>query len=338
MEEEKPLPESNAEKNADVNSEENWQEPAAISPAAESVLPEREQSQIINLPAKAISAPKADTANADNQPAKATMEVHHHAHDPAAPHHKKNWKSYLWEFLMLFLAVFCGFLAEYQLEHKIERDRAKELAKSFYEELRNDSVTASLKVASRLKQEAALDYLAHFFKDSSFSNVSKKFAISFEFGISFRTPTIFEPRTMMLEQLKNSGSLRYFKNENLQQLVGDLTVAIKNIYDRQELESQQRLHYINPIIIQHYDYDFDAAMKKGGKTIFEGIQEYENNHEQVPYSINQVEKIDRKTITSQLNFYLSNVVTSTRQVHIQRYIDINASLLKLLRQEYHIKD
>jgi hypothetical protein len=40
------------------------------------------------------------------------MEVHHHAHDPAAPHHKKNWKSYFWEFLMLFLAVFCGFLAE----------------------------------------------------------------------------------------------------------------------------------------------------------------------------------------------------------------------------------
>ena len=57
------------------------------------------------------------------------MEVHHHAHDPAAPHHKKNWKSYFWEFLMLFLAVFCGFLAEYQLEHKIERDREKNLYK-----------------------------------------------------------------------------------------------------------------------------------------------------------------------------------------------------------------
>lgn len=44
------------------------------------------------------------------------MEVHHHPHDPAAPHHKKNWKSYFWEFLMLFLAVFCGFLAENQRE------------------------------------------------------------------------------------------------------------------------------------------------------------------------------------------------------------------------------
>jgi hypothetical protein len=62
------------------------------------------------------------------------MEVHHHAHDPAAPHHKKNWKSYFWEFLMLFLAVFCGFLAEYQLEHKIERDRGKQYTYSFYED------------------------------------------------------------------------------------------------------------------------------------------------------------------------------------------------------------
>lgn len=263
------------------------------------------------------------------------MEVHHHAHTDT---HRKKWTHYLWEFLMLFLAVFCGFLAEYQLEHKIEKERAKELAKSFYEELRNDSVTAAVKVNSRIKQEAALDYLIHFFKDSSLTNVSKTFAINFEFGISFRTPTVFEPRTMMLDQLKNSGSLRYFKDEALQQLVGDLTVAIKNIYDRQELETNQRLQYINPIIINHYDYDFDAVMKKGGKTIFEGIQAYEENNEIVPFTINQVEKLDRRAITNQLNFYLGNVVSSTRQVHIQRYIDINAALLKLLRKEYSIKE
>jgi hypothetical protein len=275
-----------------------------------------------------------ETTNTENQN---DMEVHHHAHNPAEPHNKKNWKGYFWEFLMLFLAVFCGFLAEYQLEHKIERDRAKELAKSFYEELRNDSVTAALKVASRIKQEAALEYLVHFFKDSSLTNVSKAFAINFEFGISFRTPSIFEPRTMMLDQLKNSGSLRYFKNETLQQLVSDLTVAIKNIYDRQELETQQRLQYINPIIINHYDYAFDAAMKKNGKTIFEGIQEYEKNNEFVPYSINLVEKLDRISITNQLNFYLGNVVSSTRQVHIKRYMEVNAGLMKLLRKEYKVE-
>ena len=47
---------------------------------------------------------------------------------------------------MLFLAVFCGFLAEYQLEHKIEKDRAKELARTLYEEIKQDSVNMSLKV------------------------------------------------------------------------------------------------------------------------------------------------------------------------------------------------
>jgi len=66
------------------------------------------------------------------------MEVHHHAHDPAAPHHKKNWKSYFWEFLMLFLAVFCGFLAEYQLEHKIEKDRELQFIKSLTTDLDDD--------------------------------------------------------------------------------------------------------------------------------------------------------------------------------------------------------
>ena len=44
----------------------------------------------------------------------------------------------------------------------------------------------------------------------------------------------------MLEQLKNSGSLRYFKNAELQQLIGDLSVAIYNINDRQRLETEIR--------------------------------------------------------------------------------------------------
>lgn len=72
------------------------------------------------------------------QPLNPAMEVHHHAHDPAAPHHKKNWKSYFWEFLMLFLAVFCGFLAEYQLEHVIENSREKQFIQSFIEDLKID--------------------------------------------------------------------------------------------------------------------------------------------------------------------------------------------------------
>ena len=82
------------------------------------------ENQSENLSDEITPINYTETINS-NQETK-NMEVHHHAHDPAAPHHKKNWKSYFWEFLMLFLAVFCGFFAEYQLEHKIENERGSE--------------------------------------------------------------------------------------------------------------------------------------------------------------------------------------------------------------------
>ncbi|CAN5367419.1 hypothetical protein BH11BAC2_BH11BAC2_02320 [soil metagenome] len=261
------------------------------------------------------------------------MEVHHHAHHEG----KKSWKSYFWEFLMLFLAVFCGFLAEYQLEHRIEKERASELAHSFYLELKTDSITASLKVRNRIKQEAALEYLINYFRDSSLTNTSKTFALNFQFGLTFRSPTLFEPRTIILDQLRNSGSLRYFKNEDFQRLTGDLTVAIRNVYDRQELESQNRLQYINPLIILHNDYEFSNRVRKEAKNIFDGFTEYEKNNKIIPFHLNSVEKIDRQNIINILSFYNYSVVNSTREVHIQKYIEINAELMSVLRNEYHLK-
>jgi hypothetical protein len=321
MEEDKPLPESALEKNNNINIDSNNQPPEEVIPAEATALPNEE-----------IISTEPQTANSTLQTE--DMEVHHHTH---AAHGKKTWKDYFWEFLMLFLAVFCGFLAEYQLEHKIERDRAKELAKNFYEELKNDSATAVIKVQNRIRQEEAIKYLVSYFKDSSLTNVPKKFALAFEFGILFRTPSIFEPRTIILEQLKNSGSLRYFKNEELQRLIGDLTVYIKNIYDRQELETQNRIDYINPIIINHYDYDFDAAIKKGGESIFDGIISYEKGNEDIPFHLNGLDKFDKQRAINVLQFYRSNVIQSTRIVFIQKYMEINAELLKLLRKEYDLK-
>ena len=118
MQENKPI--QNEEEVKPPNNEQPLNNPSTnepILPAAETTT-EVEQPSTLHLSTEAL-------AEADLQPLNPDMEVHHHAHDPAAPHHQKNWKSYFWEFLMLFLAVFCGFLAEYQLEHKIERDREK---------------------------------------------------------------------------------------------------------------------------------------------------------------------------------------------------------------------
>jgi len=238
---------------------------------------------------------------------------------------------------MLFLAVFCGFLAEYQLEHKIERDRANELAKSFYEELRNDSANVKLKIQNRIKQENALKYLMSYFKDSSLTSVSKSFVINFMYGISFRTPSLFEPRTVVLEQLKNSGSLRYFKSDELQKLIGDLSVSIHNINDRQSLESLVRIEYINPLIVRHYDYDFEILLTRNSKlSSITAAGEYEKNNEIIPFHLKGMEKFDRQGTINALGLYSMNALASTRIIHYQKYIELNTELLKLLRKEYHL--
>ena len=261
------------------------------------------------------------------------MEVHAHAHTP-----RKKWTHYFWEFLMLFLAVFCGFLAEYQLEHKIEKDRAKELARSLYYELKGDSASIALKSRNRIRQEQAISYLMKYYKDSSLVAVSKTFALNFMHGIYFRTPTLFEPRTVVLEQLKNSGSLRYFKNEELQQLIGDLSVAIMHIKDRQELESDVRKEYINPMIIRHYDYDFDWIIRDNGTLPFDkAAEKYEKSDTVVPFHFHGIDKFDKQTTINTLGLYGWGGLRSTRLVHYQNYINVNTRLLEVLRQEYRLK-
>src|SRR5204862_489061 len=81
----------------------------------------------------------------------------------------------------------------------------------------------------------------------------------------------------------NSGSLRYFKNNRLQQLIGDLTVVIKNIYDRQEMESQYRVELINPLILKHYDFDFDTRLRENDKSILVEIEIYELSSDSIQY-------------------------------------------------------
>ncbi len=288
-----------------------------------------------------ITTPESETAAPENEPelVKPTpdatpMEVHHHAHI----HSKSKWKEYFFQFFMLFLAVFCGFLAEYQLEHKIESDRSKELARSLYYELRNDSINVHQRCQSRIKQENALKYLMKYFADSSLTDVSKAFQINFSYGIMFRSPSIFEPRTVVLDQLKNSGSLRYFKNDELQRLIGDISVAIHNIIDRQDLEAKLRLDLINPIQVRHYDFGFNSILTHDGElSIFDEMLKYEKSNEVIPFQFQAPEKLDRQAVVNEVGHFCYNALNSTRTNHFKKYSEANARLMQVLREEFHLE-
>ncbi len=266
------------------------------------------------------------------------MEVHHHSHTAPKGAGRKKWTHYFWEFFMLFLAVFCGFLAEYQLEHKIEKDRSKELARSLYEELKGDSINASVRYVNRVRQEQGYFYLMNYFRDSSLTNLSKTFQLNFLYGVLFRSPALFEPRTVIFDQLKNSGSLRYFKNKELQQLIGDLSVSIRNVIDRQALETSIRINLINPFIIRHYDYQFETILRNNNKSdIFTATKEYEKSATIIPFRLHGITQFDREYAVNLMGFTGMNGMESTRTIHLSKYIDVNKQLLALLRELYHLK-
>jgi hypothetical protein len=83
------------------------------------------------------------------------MEVHHHTH----AHAKKNWKTSLWEFLMLFLAVTAGFLVENLREHYIELKREEVFIKSFVEDLKQDTANISANIQLRSSKILIMDSL-----------------------------------------------------------------------------------------------------------------------------------------------------------------------------------
>lgn len=247
----------------------------------------------------------------------------------------KRWRKYFFEFILIFLAVFLGFLADNIREEYFERQQAVELARSFYEELKNDSIAATLRVEGRIKKEKAIEYMVTFFRDSSLTISSKDLAVNFLWATTVRTPVIFTPRTVVLEQLKSSGSIRYFKSNELQKLVGDLSIAIDYIIERQAVEASVYQQYIEPIMINHMDYQFQNKLFSVG--IFDRLADFENSDEEIPFQLTQIDKIDRQALINALSYYHTNNIKSTRMIPFKDYLEVNAALLKALRKEYNLK-
>ena len=116
---------------------------------------------------------------------------------------------------MIFLAVTMGFIAENIREHISENKIAGELAESLYKEAYSDSVIILQKVANRLKVENDCNYFIDYIRDSSLTNPPDGFYKAFETVFLTLDANLFEPKKGILNQLRNSGALRYFKSNGL---------------------------------------------------------------------------------------------------------------------------
>ncbi len=256
------------------------------------------------------------------------MEVHAHTHTP-----RKKWTHYLWEFLMLFLAVFCGFLAENVREHRVEHLRAKEFAKSLVKDLQNDISSLN---AHQKKSElyiATADSLL----ESSKRKPEGRGAAEFSFYTRFMYWT--EPvswNRATFEQIKNSGSLRYFKNPHLLGKIMQYEALINQTegeFNNHQTRGNMLLKLINEIIDPAYHHELSKYRLMSLDTMSD------NTKEQYFSAKVEIPEFKKETIREMLNMAI------VQQRNLRFNIDIRLipamelanELISDLKKEYRLE-
>lgn len=136
------------------------------------------------------------------------MEVHAHTH----AHEKKSWKQYFWEFFMLFLAVTLGFMVENMREHYIEHQRENEYAKLLYDDLKKDTAWLNRVISIKEWRGKKIDSLVYFM---NLPDLQKNADSIYYYSAFLFLDLSYQPNDVTIQQLRNSGNLRYFTNLSL---------------------------------------------------------------------------------------------------------------------------
>ena len=170
------------------------------------------------------------------------MEVHH----PHHPTHKKNWKEYTTEFIMLFAAVSLGFLAENIREQYIEKERAHELINRFTVDVKNNVYFLDSLLTFNHNMEYQMDSAM-----IDLYNSKDEFDLNFFFNNVKPAFPRFLSKNDTYEQMKSSGSLRYIKDEELLNMMIDYTNETEGTeYRSKEQEASYVLGEYSNILVK----------------------------------------------------------------------------------------
>jgi hypothetical protein len=173
------------------------------------------------------------------------MEVHHH---PKVE--KKSFKDLFLEFIMIFLAVTLGFIAENIRETIKEHESAKVYAASMMNNLKEDTAELHGYLAYMKYGSLNVDTLLNLLSSNDPKNIPT--GKLYWYGLFGAAESRFTPNDATFQQMKSSGSLRYFTNTTLAQEVAQ--------YDRLCRQMQTR---------QDNDHDLYLEVRKYRSQIFE---------------------------------------------------------------------
>jgi hypothetical protein len=246
------------------------------------------------------------------------MEVHHHVHSRDTGHTGKKWTHYFWEFLMLFLAVFCGFLAENFREHSIEHKRARQFAASLLNDLKEDTAALRTVINYGRGKVSAVDSLI-----MQIESPREKWNDTLIYTYQGRAGRIrpFAHNSGTYDQMKSSGSLRYFK-QDLTDLLNQYAVQANKTRIREDIHLNYASNLLNPLIFRIADSRAMIQIQNG----------------MVPTHPLVFHKTDAETIGLWINY--ATAVQSTQERTVVEYdsmLRMANRIILAIKQEYNIE-
>ena len=254
------------------------------------------------------------------EPQTEAMEVHHHGH----VHHKRKWKEYVFQFLMLFLAVFCGFLAEYQLEHKIEKDREKQYIRSMTEDLGSDTTALNSSIGKLSKQILGKDSMILLLNKEKWTDEEIVQLYDFHWKyIGYGFPALFSKRTTA--QLFNAGGLRLIRNQKVSDSITSYVTNVDMIEDLQQAAS---------VLYSQKALDISASIFDNKFIRFLPREPYTRDTIAHPYLLT-TNRLEIKKFAFMLEQDKDGVIELLTTLYRQKYYGIK--LIHLIKKEYHLK-
>ena len=276
-----------------------------------------------------ISSPQLSTLNTQSE--SPVMEVHKHPHHVT---HKKKWGEYLLEFFMIFLAVFLGFVAENKREHMVEEDRAKQYAKSLISDLRNDTVMVNDHIQQITMNMNRIDSLCGYVYDKSLNQINN-FDLIYKSSIGSYNPYTWNRAT--LEQIKSSGSLRYF-NDSIVKKISAYDAFTRHMDDDYQVDEDQNS---KPFTKREQILD----MNYPGRLVVFLYSKYDSLKNAAYYE--EMRNLNKPLVTKDINdikvlvneaVQLRALIRIRRDIELPRLVKDATELIELLKEDYHLKD
>jgi hypothetical protein len=174
---------------------------------------------------------------------------------------KKNWKSYIKEFLMLFLAVFCGFLAENYRGNMVDKQQEKQFIQSYIEDLKSDTATIRQTLVFRKLKMIQMDSLMLLLRNQTIKGHENEL---YFFGRSLVRSVWFQNNDRTFAQLKNSGALRLIRNEQATDSIMAYQKLVERLITNHEDDRTERYNAF-PVISQIFNpFVFDQMVTANG--------------------------------------------------------------------------